>query len=206
MSPAGICSEWERSTRGPGAQTSLCLTWKMEGLRHSHLHLSWLGQGGVQGGGGPRAGCSLGDHPPPTQPCPEAPGLLHPHPPPQTDFRAPSLWRSLWPRARAPVPRGGGSCCPVYWALTIELCGLEHPAVCLRPTPAPARASLHPHPESGSSPGPAKEALWTGTGACHTHKARGWLCASGTREARVMAAGPAPAAPARPPATRHLHQ
>lgn len=99
------------------------------------------------------------------------------------------------------MPRGGGSCCPVYWALTIELCGLEHPAVCLRPTPAPARASLHPHPEPGSSPGPAKEASWTGRGACHTHAARGWLCASGMREARVMAAGPAPAAPALPPGT-----
>lgn len=107
------------------------------------------------------------------------------------------------PLAQGPslVPRGGGSCCPVYWALTIELCGLEHPAVCLRPTPAPARASLHPHPEPGSSPGPAKEASWTGRGACHTHAARGWLCASGMREARVMAAGPAPAAPALPPGT-----
>lgn len=162
----------------PEPQASLCFAWKTEGLV-TICDTATSPSSGREGG--KRTSGQLLCAPHPAQrhtltltPTSSSQRTRFPSssPSPKTDSRAPTPV-ALWPTAQAPGP-WRGTAAVVYRALTIALCGLEHPTVCPHPTPAPVCASLHPLPEPGSSPGLAKEAPWAPTRArdrhlCHTH-------------------------------------
>lgn len=194
----GVAKKYQ-GPRGP----DFCLTWKTEGLCHSYLHLSWLRQRGVQGGGGPRAGCSLGDHPPhPTLPR----GTRVASPSPPTPNRLQSPQSVALPLAQGPSPGapGWGQLLPcllgfdnrALWSGTPRCVSAPHARASPRQPPPPPGARIQPRASQGGIVDWERRLP-------HARSARVAVC---KRHAGGRGHGRG-ASPSRTrPATRHLHR